>query len=210
MIIEYGTNDEGWNKIRSIVTEAKQQNPNFRVIDVGGTVHGHSSEFTDLIVDFNCTPDDKNISIDICNEEEWIKIKEIVDQKGKFDYAICTHTLEDVYNPVTSLKWLPRIAKAGIITTPSLFTELSRHENPEWLGYIHHKWIFDQEDGEMLVVPKMNCLENILGKGCEYNHDMYEIRYHWNETIPYRMFMNNYLGPNVDVVVDRFKELFLG
>jgi hypothetical protein len=209
VIIEYGTNTQGWEKILSLVTDEKSKNPNYRVIDIGGTVNGYSSGFVDLVVDFNCETNDKNLKIDICNEEEWLKLQEIVDRDGKFDYAICTHTLEDIYNPVTALKWLPRISKAGVITMPSKWMELYRHSPDAWLGYIHHKWIFVEDKGEMLVVPKMPCLEKLF-PGFPHDPDRYEIRFFWNETIPFKMFMNNYLGPDEYTVIQNFKEVILG
>lgn len=209
MIIEYGTHAQGWEKIRALVDDERSKNPNFRVIDVGGAVNGHSSSFVDLVVDFNCETSDKNLKIDICNEEEWPKLREIVDRDGKFDYAICTHTLEDIYNPVTALKWFPKIAKAGVITMPSKWEELYRGGTPNWLGYIHHKWIFVEHGGEMMLVPKMPCLEHLI-PGFTQDPSKYEIRFFWDETIPFKMFMNNYLGPDGDTVIRNFQEILLG
>lgn len=210
MNIEYGTNADSWQKIRAHVAQERSKNPNFSVIDVGGTMHGHSADIANMIVDINCVPNDRNINIDICDEAQWARLQEIVDRQGKYDYAICTHTLEDLYNPITALNWIPRIAKAGVITMPSLTTELSRHEygeNSPWLGYIHHRWIFDQQDGKMLVIPKITYLENLLGQGMVYDTDRYEIRYTWENEIPYKLFMDNFLGPTSGHVVDAYQRL---
>jgi hypothetical protein len=210
MKIEYGTNEESWQKIHSYIAQERSKNPNFSVIDIGGTMHGHSANIANMIVDINCIPDNRNINIDICDETQWARLQEIVDRQGKYDFAICTHTLEDLYNPITALKWMPRIAKTGVITMPSLSTELSRHEygdNCPWLGYIHHRWIFDQEDGKMLVIPKITYLENLLGQGMVYDISKYEVRYTWENEIPYKLFMDNFLGPTSGHVIAAYKNL---
>lgn len=211
MNIDFGTNEDTWKIIHEKVSYHRYlAGGDFSVIDIGGTMHGHSGGIADLIVDLNCTPDDRNIKFDICDETQWSVLEDIVNKRGKFDYAICTHTLEDLYNPITVLKWLPRIAKSGIVTMPSITTELGRHEhgtNSPWLGYMHHRWIFDQEDGEMLVIPKITLLESMLPVGMLYDTSKYEIRYQWVDNIPFQIFMNNFLGPTVQHVVDAYSEL---
>jgi len=206
MKIKYGNIAESRADIINYIVEQKQLNNSFRVIDIGGSADGWSSNVCDLIVDFVPSKDlSKFINMDICRETEWQKLLNIVNIDGKFDYAICTHTLEDVYNPFTALEYLPKIAHQGIITMPSIYQELSRCENVNWLGYIHHRYIFDKtENGEMIVIPKLNFLESIV-KSSVSTYNRTEVIYEWNNTIPYKIFMNNWLGPNVDTVIKEYQ-----
>jgi len=206
MKIRYCNIAESRTDIINYITEQKRLNNNFRVIDIGGSADGWSSSLCNIIVDIVPSADaSKFVNVDICREAEWQKLLNIVNVYGKFDYAICTHTLEDIYNPFTSLEFLPKIAHRGIITMPSIYQELSRCENIDWLGYIHHRYIFDQtENGEMIVIPKLNFLESIVQSPVStYNRS--EIVYEWNNTIPYKIFMNNWLGPNVDTVIKEYQ-----
>ena len=158
-----------------------------------------------MLVDINVESTANSISIDICKESDWRKLHDLVEQQGKFDYCICTHTLEDIYNPIVALDNMPKIAKSGIITMPCARTELSHIENSSWLGFIHHRWIYDIDGNTMLVIPKLNFLDSIVTSPFEPN--LTEIRYEWSETIPYKIFMNNYLGPNVNTVISKYQEL---
>jgi hypothetical protein len=209
MIINYGTMNDSRNHIINLVSEKKKADPNYKVVDIGGSVGGWSSLIADLIIDFNPKNDIKHLGVDICNEESWGIIQNLLKDQNieKFDYAICTHTLEDLYNPVTVLKWLPKIAKGGVITMPSMRTELSRIENKHWLGYIHHRWIFDRKDDEMLIIPKITALEALVPDGLGINNYKYEIRYYWENDIPHKIFMNNYLGPTVETVISEYSNL---
>lgn len=186
----------------------KAANPEYRIVDIGGAAAGWSSEVSDLLVDINSSTEHKNcINADICTNTGWETIFTYVKQHGMFDYAICTHTLEDVYNPFLSIENLPKIAKAGVITMPSAKKELTHCENPRWLGYIHHRWLFDEIDGVMYIVPKLPIFDAIVyGNQIPSFSGKDEVQYYWEaETgIPYKLFMNGFHGPNVNTVYSEF------
>jgi hypothetical protein len=209
MKITYGSIESGREYIKQNLRIRRLSNPTYRVIDLGGVAGGGwTNEICDLVVDINSPLDDpKAIAVDICDPDSWLKLFDITKKDGLFDYAICTHTLEDIYNPILPLKFLPKIARAGIITMPSMRTELSRPESNDWLGYIHHRWIFDQEDGQMLLAPKLSFLESLVKNTVSYDPQRYEIRYEWQQGIPFKQFMNNYLGPNLNTVVENYRQL---
>ena len=183
----------------------RQANPNYKVIDIGGTINSWSTPVVDTIVDIN--PGPKTIVVDICIQDSWDKVFALVEQYGKFDYAITTHTLEDVYDPFITLNILPKIAKQGIITVPSIRTELSNVESSFWLGYIHHRWLFSSEDNKILVAPKLGMLEALARTKMVYEKDVEEIWYEWENDIPYKIFMDNYLGPDSKTVVKNYSKL---
>lgn len=65
-----------------------------------------------------------------------------------FDYATCSHVLEDVRDPIWICSEINRISKAGYIETPSRVLEQSKGvENPLYAGYYHHRWLVEAVDG---------------------------------------------------------------
>ena len=204
MKISYGTIEAGREHIRQYIKYNQTQRP-YRVLDIGGEAGGGwQQDLVTLTVDIVAPHNEHNLPMDICREPEWSKLFDIVDRDGKFDYCICTHTLEDIYNPITALELLPKVAHRGIISMPSLLTELSRHDSSNWTGYPHHRWIFDQQDGKLLLAPKLAFVENLVGTELTFDRAKTEIRYEWENTIEYQMFMNNYLCPPWDNLVNEY------
>ena len=202
--IRYGRTAHTHLRVLSNVRREKKLNPQYRVVDIGGVAGGSwTKDVADLTVDINSP----TLPIDICKREEWDVLLDDVQKNGLYDYAICTHTLEDIYNPFTTLDLLPTVAKAGIITMPSIRSELSRVESASWLGYIHHRWIFSQRDGMMLVIPKLSMLERLVGNSVQFDKEQEEVIYEWTGTVPYKIFMNNYLGPDAMTVINEFKSV---
>lgn len=205
MIISKGDQEYTKNYVIRTILDRKSKNPNYKVIDIGGAVNSWSSPYIDFLVDFNTTPGPNKLSFDICQESEWNALFDLVDREGKFDYCICTQTLEDLYNPITPLKNIPKIAKSGIITMPTAKTELSHISSSAWLGYIHHRWIYDiGPDNSMLVIPKLNFLDALVTN--PFEPVLNDIRYEWNDHIPFTIFMDNYLGPDVNTVISKYQE----
>jgi hypothetical protein len=79
---------------------------------------------------------------------------------GYFDYAVCSHTLEDIRDPIGACEELMRVAKRGYIEVPSRLREIFHHKpfmrlramlgRPSRMGYGHHRW-FCERDGNGLV-----------------------------------------------------------
>ncbi len=79
---------------------------------------------------------DRWIQADLCDHKPW----PIADKS--FDFATCSHLLEDVRDPIWICSEMQRIAKAGYIETPSRVVEQSKGvENPRHAGYYHHRWL---------------------------------------------------------------------
>jgi hypothetical protein len=74
---------------------------------------------------------------DICAHEPW----PFTD--GRFDFAVCSHTLEDVRDPVHVCAELNRVARAGYIEVPSRLEEQSWGAIGEHVGWSHHHWLVD-------------------------------------------------------------------
>ena len=204
MKISYNPLNHAQRLARHQIAKLREHNPAARVVDIGGAAAGWSSDICDLVVDITAQDSDTTLSMDICRVADWQKLLAIVEQHGQFDYAICTHTLEDVYNPYTALDLLPSVAREGIISMPSVGAEMHHVENPGYLGYIHHRYLFDEQDGKMLIAPKMGFLERYT-QPFECTQYKKEIAYEWQGSIEYTILMNNFLGPDVPTVFNTFQ-----
>ena len=75
------------------------------------------------------------------------------------DFVVCTHTLEDIRDPIWVCSEMNRIAGAGYIEVPS------RLEEQSWgvmgrpgVGWTHHRWLIDVADGGIEFAMKLHGL----------------------------------------------------
>jgi hypothetical protein len=80
------------------------------------------------------------VQIDVCDHDAW----PFAD--GQFDFAVCSHTLEDVRDPLRVCSELVRVAKAGYIEVPSRLEEQSPMDGRPGVGWTHHRWLVDVLD----------------------------------------------------------------
>ncbi len=83
---------------------------------------------------------------------------------GYFDYAFCSHALEDVRDPLAVCRELVRVARAGYIETPSRLREAFHHKRgylwrrligrPLRVGFNHHRWFVEAEAGGLVFTAK--------------------------------------------------------
>lgn len=102
---------------------------------------------------------------DVCDRDPWPF------EDGRFDFALCTHTLEDVRDPVWVCAELQRVAKAGYIEVPSRLEEQTYGFQGPWVGWGHHRWLVDVSEGRIEFVMKHHVLH-----GPEENH--FPARFH--------------------------------
>ncbi|MDQ6605119.1 MAG: methionine biosynthesis protein MetW [Actinomycetota bacterium] len=91
---------------------------------------------------------------DICDREPW----PFADRQ--FDFSICSHTLEDVRDPVFVCSELIRVSRAGYIEVPSRLEEQSYGFQGPWAGWGHHRWLIDAEEDRLTFVFKHHVLHN--------------------------------------------------
>jgi hypothetical protein len=88
------------------------------------------------------------IQRDICSREPFpFGPKEI-------DFVICSHTLEDIRDPLWVCSEMARIAKAGYIEVPSRAAETSRGVEPGQAGWSHHRWLIDIHGDQIRFMMK--------------------------------------------------------
>lgn len=129
-----------------------------KVLEIGpGTVpFARADVFVDF-VDVDTIPKDKLIKCDIAVEPLPFPDK-------SFDFVVCRHTLEDMWNPFPICAEMSRVAKAGYVETPSPLAELCRGVDggaPAYRGYHHHRFVV-WDDGEKLnFVSKYPIIEHM-------------------------------------------------
>jgi hypothetical protein len=93
------------------------------------------------------------IQRDICDREPFpFRDKEI-------DYVICSHTLEDIRDPLWVCAEMNRIGKRGYIETPSRVLETCRGwESLHLAGLSHHRWLVELKEGTLTFTQKYHMI----------------------------------------------------
>jgi hypothetical protein len=169
----------------------KEKDPSYRIIDIGGGKEKHVKnkfDFIDAYADL-IKVNHKNIKHfngDLNSESIWEEIKNDVKDYGKYDYCICTHTLEDLRNAPFVANQIGEIAKGGFLSVPSKYQEFTRMGEDR--GYAHHNWIFSVNDNKLLAFPKLNLIEapifDPLAHNGSYNNRRSELYIFWENSIP--------------------------
>lgn len=195
--------------------QAQKKGRQFTVIDIGGSASGWSSSVLDALCDCNppvqAVDSIKFFKIDICNPEDWKLVEDYVQDHGKFDFSICTHTLEDIRNPDLVCKKLSQISKAGYIAVPSKYRELSRFEDSQfpYRGYIHHRWIFSVSRNRFVGYPKLPYLEHDskFNRVMDMSATKADLSFHWDTTLSLSLMNQDYLGPSGEAVRGYYDQL---
>jgi FkbM family methyltransferase len=178
--------------------------PDFRVINVGAATEPWSGAVLDATIDISPRADAPlHFTGNLNDPRSWDEVLRHVSRHGRFAYAICSHTLADLAYPAMVLEMLPRIADAGYIAVPSRFLEALRPEGP-YRGFIHHRWILDSVDGELVIAPKIGLLEylSLNGEGdWAAAPDRYEFQMIWRRAIAFSSLNGDYLGPSREAVI---------
>lgn len=97
------------------------------------------------------------IERDICDREPY----PFADKQ--LDFVVCSHTLEDVRDPIWVCDEMVRIARAGYIEVPSRLEEQSYGFQGPWTGWSHHRWLIDLVNGRLEFVFKHSVVHNRRG-----------------------------------------------
>lgn len=89
---------------------------------------------------------------DICDRVPWPF------DDGQFDFAVCSHTLEDVRDPVWVCSEIERVSRAGYIEVPSRLEEQSVGVHGPWVGWSHHRWLVELSPKRVEFVFKSGVL----------------------------------------------------
>lgn len=147
--------------------------PKGRVLDVGGWASPFNR--ADYVMDTNPyetrgwygtvgLPKSQGGEREFFTKQTWIQ-RDICDRtpwpfgNKFFDFAICSHTLEDIRDPLFVCSELVRVSNAGYIETPSRMAEQSLGwESPLIAGLSHHRWLVEIEGNHVRFTPKYHCV----------------------------------------------------
>ena len=89
------------------------------------------------------------VQMDVCSSQP------LPFEDNFFDFVICSHTLEDIRDPVRVCSEINRVGKAGYIETPSSQVELTFGiESKQYAGYYHHRWLVEMGAARITFMHK--------------------------------------------------------
>ncbi|MDF5735826.1 MULTISPECIES: methyltransferase domain-containing protein [unclassified Nostoc] len=92
---------------------------------------------------------------DFCDREPWPF------EDKFFDFSICSHTLEDIRDPLYVCSELIRVSKRGYIEVPSRLIESCRGlESDNMVGLCHHRWLVDITDHHVQFTMKYHIIHS--------------------------------------------------
>jgi FkbM family methyltransferase len=199
----------GHGPLLAWLKDRKARCVDFSVIDVGAAANPWSAEVLDATFDMNaCAAAPLQFTGNLNDPRSWDAVLRHVSRHGRFSYAICSHTLEDLAYPAMALEMLPRIADAGYISAPSRYLEALRPEGP-YRGFIHHRWVLDSFEDELVLAPKIGLLEYLaLGGEAAWPAapERFEFQLIWRGAIAFRPLNGDYLGPTRGDVIGYYAQ----
>jgi hypothetical protein len=94
------------------------------------------------------------IQRDICNRDPFpFADKEI-------NFVVCSHTLEDIRDPLWVCSEMVRIGRAGYIEVPSRLAESCRGIERGQVGWSHHRWLVDVTNGSLRFLMKYHMIHS--------------------------------------------------
>lgn len=137
-------------------------NPNDFVVDIGGWFKPlkRANKIIDIlpyetrqVQNAIGDPDEK----DRFSKSDWI-VRDLCDRtpfpfKDKeADFVFCSHTLEDIRDPIWVCSEIVRIGKRGYIEVPSRALETTKGiEKWQYAGFYHHRWLIERDCSGTLV-----------------------------------------------------------
>src|SRR6266516_394333 len=79
---------------------------------------------------------------------------------NEIDFAICSHILEDIRDPLWVCSEIVRTAKRGYIEVPSRIAESCRGVEPNQVGWSHHRWLVDIEGNSIKFLMKYHMIHS--------------------------------------------------
>ena len=160
----------------SIATIFDLLQPGARVLDVGGwSIPFNRADYVVDLMPFHTRGEGQGPVPESFGPDTWVQLDVCRDslpfEDKSFDFAICSHTLEDIRDPLFLCAELNRVAKAGYVETPSVAAELTYGvESRKYAGWYHHRWLVEMRNG-----------------GIAFRHKPHLAHGEWRHHLPKRM-----------------------
>jgi hypothetical protein len=183
-----------------------------RILDIGGSMKQHAEIAIDTLADI-ISPKEAPYGTSELKAKKFLQIdftKDKLPFKDKeFDVCLCTHTLEDLPSPFLIISEMSRVARRGLIVTPSMGYDMqhSHLDYTDWLtgarrvpGEAHHKWFYVKNGNSLEIIPKnYPILYTSHFQITQWSGDT-EMVYRWNGKINYKEF----ISLNIHKLIDRY------
>jgi hypothetical protein len=127
--------------------------------------------------------------INLEDKKTWNQLLDYVKENGKFDFSICSHTLEDIFNPLDLIELLTTVSNSGFIAIPSKYDEFSFLYENKYRGNAHHKQFFDMVENELTIFPKFSWIENDeRSNEITFSDKGRDLSFVWENDIPVQIF----------------------
>lgn len=99
------------------------------------------------------------------NKDTWIQ-RDICERTPfpfsdkEIDFVICSHTLEDIRDPLWVCSEMIRVAKRGYLEVPSRLVESCRDVEPGQVGWSHHRWLVDIDGQHVKFLMKYHMIHS--------------------------------------------------
>ena len=150
---------------REIISRFKIR-PKDKVLDIGGSMRQRDDIRVDTLIDI-IAPEEAPYGPSKLRSKNFVRLDVTRDKlpfgDKEFDFCLCSHTLEDLTYPFLVIEEMGRVAKRGLIVTPSMGADMvfSHINFSEWLtgarripGKGHHKWFFYKKGKGIRIIPK--------------------------------------------------------
>ncbi|MHA2065058.1 MAG: class I SAM-dependent methyltransferase, partial [Candidatus Thorarchaeota archaeon] len=159
--------EEGMAAVAITQEAAEAEKKEFRVLDVGGAIKPliFATHIIDILPHHNrawfghIAPGEVSRNAERFSADSWAQMDMCETpwpyDDDFFDIVWCTQTIEDVRDPIAVLKEMSRVGKAGYIETIDRnFESLKNAEDPNYAGYIHHRWFIEEDDDKLKFTQK--------------------------------------------------------
>ena len=108
---------------------------------------------------------DQGGSVERFTRETWIQ-RDICDRAPfpfrdkEIDFVMCSHTLEDIRDPLWVCSEMVRVAKAGYVEVPSRLKESCRGDDRGIVGLAPHRWLVDLEGSHVSFMMKFHSIHS--------------------------------------------------
>jgi hypothetical protein len=182
-----------YNNITQLRDDVKKMisENNYTSIDVGASANPWSYPECTHFLDIRVMEKEnsKFFQIDLQDRKSLDSFVEYVNKEGKFDFSICSHTLEDIFNPIDVMDFLTKISKKGYISIPSKYNEFKFLYDRKYRGNAHHKQFFDVVNDKLVIYPKFSFIEVDGRSDLLLDQDKGdELNVFWEDSIEYEIF----------------------